>query len=107
MFLIILDLFCVGENWQSLSSSSTQQLDHLWPMEMREIQQMLSLFIPQVKIPVMNFLGLLRRFLRIKHKEPIAVENSMWPLYIGFLSLTPLSFLSWDYIPRGYKQVCI
>lgn len=88
MFFIILDLIRVGKNWQSRISWSAQQLDHLWPMGVGETQQMLSIFILEVKISEMHFLGLLRWFPMIKRMYPVAADNSMMSLSFGFLSLT-------------------
>lgn len=98
LFLIILNFLGVGKNYESLISCPTQQLDHLCPMVMKEICQMLSLFILQVKISEVYFWCLHIMFPRIKHKYPMAVGNSVMPLYVDFLSLIPLSSFLYDRI---------
>lgn len=83
-FLIILNLLCLDKNCQGRISCPTQQLDHLCPMAMGDICQILSLFILQVTVPEVYFWWFHIVLPRVIDKYPMAVGNSVMPFKLTF-----------------------
>lgn len=91
--LKILTLSCLGKNCQSLTSCSTLQLDHLCPMAMEDILMILFHSSGDNSWGISDVFYIMLP--RVIDKYPMAVGNSVTPLYLTSLSSFFLGSHAW------------